>query len=90
MPTSSRKRSTAKDDTDRLALVRESAELAHVHYVRQGDPKGSATRCSARPSTWATQPFAVLLGDDLIDAERPAADPDDRGPGAATAAASSR
>src|SRR6202044_3284386 len=30
----------AKDDTERLAQVRESSELATIHYVRQGDPKG--------------------------------------------------
>src|SRR6185437_12358504 len=30
----------AKGDTERLAQVRESDELATVHYVRQGDPKG--------------------------------------------------
>src|SRR6266568_921471 len=30
----------AKEDTERLAQVRESSELATVHYVRQGDPKG--------------------------------------------------
>ena len=30
----------AKEDTERLAQVREYSELATVHYVRQGDPKG--------------------------------------------------
>src|ERR1700679_3735947 len=29
----------AKDETERLALVRESSELATMHYVRQGDTK---------------------------------------------------
>jgi UTP--glucose-1-phosphate uridylyltransferase len=57
----------AKDDTDRLAQVRESSELAHVHYVRQGEAKGlgHAVFCAARHV--GNQPFAVLLGDDLID-----------------------
>ncbi len=60
---------TAKDDTDRLALVREASELAHVHYVRQGDPRGlgHAVLCAAQHV--GSQPFAVLLGDDLIDAK---------------------
>src|ERR1700745_4481896 len=31
---------TAKGDTEGLELIRESYELATVHYVRQGDPKG--------------------------------------------------
>jgi UTP--glucose-1-phosphate uridylyltransferase len=58
----------AKDDADRLAQVRESSDLAHVHYVRQGDPRGlgHAVLCAARHV--GSQPFAVLLGDDLIDA----------------------
>ena len=58
----------AKDDTDRLAMVRESADLAHVHYVRQGEAKGlgHAVLCAALHV--GDQPFAVLLGDDLIDA----------------------
>jgi UTP--glucose-1-phosphate uridylyltransferase len=58
----------AKDDTDRLAQVRESSELAHVHYVRQGEAKGlgHAVLCAAQHV--GNQPFAVLLGDDLIDA----------------------
>src|ERR671935_2932558 len=31
---------TAKGDLDRLARVQESTQLAIVHYVRQGDPRG--------------------------------------------------
>jgi UTP--glucose-1-phosphate uridylyltransferase len=58
----------AKDETERLAQVRESSELANVHYVRQGDPKGlgHAVWCAAQHV--GNEPFAVLLGDDLIDA----------------------
>src|ERR1700742_2771173 len=61
----------AKDNTDGLAQVRESAELATVHYVRQGDPRGlgHAVLCAARHV--GNEPFAVLLGDDLIDPRDP-------------------
>ncbi|MYV97372.1 UTP--glucose-1-phosphate uridylyltransferase GalU [Streptomyces sp. SID3343] len=57
----------AKGDLDRLKLVRESSALADIHYVRQGDPRGlgHAVSC-ARPHV-GDEPFAVLLGDDLID-----------------------
>ncbi len=57
----------AKEDTERLAQVRESSDLATVHYVRQGDPKGlgHAVLCAAHHV--GDVPFAVLLGDDLID-----------------------
>src|SRR6202453_985318 len=40
----------AKDETERLALVRGSRELPPVHYVPQGDPKGlgHAVLCAAQ------------------------------------------
>lgn len=61
----------AKGDTTRLALVQQPTELAELHYVRQGDPKGlgHAVLC-ARPHV-GDNPFAVLLGDDLIDPRDP-------------------
>jgi UTP--glucose-1-phosphate uridylyltransferase len=61
----------AKDDSDGLAQIRESAELATVHYVRQGEPLGlgHAVLCAARHV--GNAPFAVLLGDDLIDPRDP-------------------
>src|ERR1700677_3228869 len=61
----------ARDEAERLAQVRESSELAHVHYVRQGDPKGlgHAVLCAAQHV--GNEPFAVLLGDDLIDVSDP-------------------
>ncbi|WP_079125378.1 UTP--glucose-1-phosphate uridylyltransferase [Streptomyces lushanensis] len=60
-----------KGDSDRLALVCESTALADIHYVRQGDPRGlgHAVLCAA-PHV-GDEPFAVLLGDDLIDARDP-------------------
>jgi len=61
----------ARDEAERLAQVRESSELAHLHYVRQGDPKGlgHAVLCAAQHV--GNEPFAVLLGDDLIDTRDP-------------------
>ena len=60
-----------KGDLDRLAQVRESADLATVHYVRQGEPLGlgHAVLCAAEHV--GDHPFAVLLGDDLIDPRDP-------------------
>ncbi|THA70695.1 UTP--glucose-1-phosphate uridylyltransferase GalU [Streptomyces sp. A0958] len=62
---------TRKGDADRLRKVRESSDLATMHYVRQGDPRGlgHAVLCAA-PHV-GDQPFAVLLGDDLIDPRDP-------------------
>jgi UTP--glucose-1-phosphate uridylyltransferase len=60
-----------KGDAERLARVQESQDLATIHYVRQGDPRGlgHAVLCAA-PHV-GDQPFAVLLGDDLIDPRDP-------------------
>lgn len=60
-----------KGDASRLAKVQESSDLAMMHYVRQGDPKGlgHAVLCAA-PHV-GHEPFAVLLGDDLIDPRDP-------------------
>ncbi|MCW2932592.1 MAG: UTP-glucose-phosphate uridylyltransferase [Actinomycetia bacterium] len=62
---------TAKEDWDKLAMVRKSSELATMHYVRQGDPKGlgHAVLCAAQHV--GQEPVAVLLGDDLIHPEDP-------------------
>ena len=61
----------AKDDPERLAAVRESSELASVHYVRQGEPKGLGHAVHCARQHVGEEPFAVLLGDDLIDPRDP-------------------
>jgi UTP--glucose-1-phosphate uridylyltransferase len=50
-----------------LERVQEATQLATVHYVRQGDARGlgHAVLCGAQHV--GHEPFAVLLGDDLID-----------------------
>jgi UTP--glucose-1-phosphate uridylyltransferase len=58
---------TRKGDKSRLARVRESSDLATMHYVRQGDPKGLGHAVLCAEPHVGDQPFAVLLGDDLID-----------------------
>jgi UTP--glucose-1-phosphate uridylyltransferase len=61
----------AKGDDQRLALVRESAELADVHYIRQGEPRGLGHAVLCAAAHVGDEPFAVLLGDDLIDPRDP-------------------
>jgi UTP--glucose-1-phosphate uridylyltransferase len=62
---------TAKCDEARLKSVQDSSVIADVHYTRQGDPRGlgHAVLCGARHV--GNEPFAVLLGDDLIDERDP-------------------
>ena len=56
-----------KGDTDRLEKVNFSTDLAEVHYVRQGDPLGLGHAVLRAKMHVGYQPFAVLLGDDIID-----------------------
>ncbi|KGM14766.1 UTP--glucose-1-phosphate uridylyltransferase, partial [Actinotalea fermentans ATCC 43279 = JCM 9966 = DSM 3133] len=61
----------AKGDEYRLAQVRRSTELANVHFVRQGQPKGLGHAVLCARHHVGDEPFAVLLGDDLIDERDP-------------------
>jgi UTP--glucose-1-phosphate uridylyltransferase len=60
-----------KGDTDKLAKVNFSTELADVHYVRQGDPKGLGHAVLRARQHVGRESFAVLLGDDIIDQRDP-------------------
>ncbi|NUR61451.1 MAG: UTP--glucose-1-phosphate uridylyltransferase [Catenulispora sp.] len=61
----------AKGDEARLEQVRASSNMANVHYVRQGDPKGLGHAVLKAASYVNGEPFAVLLGDDFIDERDP-------------------
>ena len=61
----------AKGDADRLLSVTASNELARIHYVRQGDALGLGHAVHVAERHVGDQPFAVLLGDDLIDPRDP-------------------
>lgn len=62
---------SAKGEDTKLSLVQEATDLATVHYVRQGEPRGlgHAVLCAAQHV--GDDAFAVLLGDDLIDPRDP-------------------
>lgn len=60
-----------KGDTDRLEKVNYSTDLADMHYVRQGDPKGLGHAVLRAKMHVGREPFAVLLGDDIIDSRDP-------------------
>src|SRR3954464_14213523 len=57
------------DDGKRELLdrVRDSPDLADMHFVRQQDPRGLGHAVSCAAGHVGREPFAVLLGDDLID-----------------------
>jgi UTP--glucose-1-phosphate uridylyltransferase len=61
----------AKGDTVRLQKVNYSTDLADMHYVRQGDPRGLGHAVLRAKMHVGREPFAVLLGDDIIDNRDP-------------------
>jgi UTP--glucose-1-phosphate uridylyltransferase len=60
-----------KGDQARLARVRAPEELAEVHTVRQHAPRGLGHAVLCGRAHVGDEPFAVLLGDDLIDERDP-------------------
>jgi len=56
-----------KGDHGRLERVMKSSDLADIHFVRQGEPKGLGHAVLRARTHVGDSSFAVLLGDDLID-----------------------
>ena len=61
----------AKRDEAGLASVRASTGIASMHYVRQGQALGLGHAVLCAADHVGNEPFAVLLGDDFIDARNP-------------------
>jgi UTP--glucose-1-phosphate uridylyltransferase len=57
---------------DQLEEIRKISSLINVAYVRQGEPLGLGHAVLVTKSLVNMEPFAVILGDDVIDAEPPA------------------
>ena len=52
--------------TDLLKEVQESSELGDIHYIRQKDPRGLGHAVSIAREHVGDEPFAVILGDDIM------------------------
>lgn len=61
----------SKGDDEKLEKVKFATDLADVHYVRQGDPLGLGHAVLRAKMHVGREPFAVLLGDDIIDERDP-------------------
>ncbi len=61
-----------KGKTDLLGRVKFSTELANIFYVRQKEQKGLGHAIYSARQFIGDEPFAVLLGDDIVESDTPA------------------
>ena len=61
-----------KGKSELLEKVQYSTELANIFYVRQKEQKGLGHAISSARQFIGNEPFAVLLGDDIVESEVPA------------------
>jgi UTP--glucose-1-phosphate uridylyltransferase len=53
--------------TEALAEMRAIADMADIHYLRQGEPKGLGHAVGVAREHVGDEPFVVMLGDDIMD-----------------------
>ena len=62
----------ARGKKEQLAEVRKISNMINFAYVRQGEPLGLGHAVLVTRELVGNEPFAVILGDDVIDADPPA------------------
>jgi UTP--glucose-1-phosphate uridylyltransferase len=60
-----------KGKLDLLEKVQHSSNLANIHYIRQKEPKGLGHAVWCARNFIGNEPFAVLLGDDIVVSDTP-------------------
>ncbi|MDS0525581.1 UTP--glucose-1-phosphate uridylyltransferase GalU [Clostridium sp. SHJSY1] len=54
-----------------LEVVRDISDMVDIHYIRQKEPKGLGHAIHCAKTFVGNEPFAVLLGDDVVDSKVP-------------------
>ncbi len=54
-----------------LEMVKDISEMANIHYIRQKEPRGLGHAILAAKHFIGNEPFAVLLGDDVVISQKP-------------------
>jgi UTP--glucose-1-phosphate uridylyltransferase len=60
-----------KGKDELLKMVKEISDMVNIHYIRQKEPKGLGHAIYCAKSFIKDEPFAVLLGDDVVYSEKP-------------------
>lgn len=62
----------AKGKTKELEVIKEISNTSNIHYIRQKEAKGLGDAIYCAKSFVGNEPFAVLLGDDVVVSDVPA------------------
>jgi len=54
-----------------LKQVRDISNMVNIHFIRQMEPKGLGHAINCAKAFVGNEPFAVMLGDDIVDAKTP-------------------
>ena len=57
--------------TEMLEMVKQISEMANIHYIRQKEPRGLGHAILTARHFIGDEPFAVLLGDDVVVSQKP-------------------
>jgi len=60
-----------KGKQELLSVVESISNIANIHYIRQKEAKGLGHAIYCAKSFIGDEPFAVLLGDDIVDSKKP-------------------
>ncbi|GGE76048.1 UTP--glucose-1-phosphate uridylyltransferase GalU [Priestia taiwanensis] len=60
-----------KEKFELLEKVQESSKMVDIHYIRQKEPMGLGHAVWCARKFIGDEPFAVLLGDDIVQADKP-------------------
>lgn len=61
----------SKGKEDLLKITRDISNLADIYYIRQKEPKGLGHAINCARTFVGNEPFAVMLGDDVVDSKKP-------------------
>ena len=60
-----------KGKVELLEIVQNISNMINIHYIRQKEPKGLGDAIYCARHFIGDEPFAVMLGDDIVDSEVP-------------------
>jgi UTP--glucose-1-phosphate uridylyltransferase len=61
----------AHNKQELLSMVRDISNMANIYYIRQKEPRGLGHAISCARTFVGNEPFAVMLGDDVVDSQVP-------------------